>query len=73
MRGIFPSVLIERLFGYYFSGGYFYFWSAVFMLHEIVGSSEQSLSLYIMSVWNASVFAFCFSTSLIMFCAFTEY
>ncbi|VBB83847.1 Putative protein of unknown function [Podospora comata] len=30
----------------------FWFWSAGFMLDEIVGFNEQGLSLYIMSFWN---------------------
>ncbi|KAF2277391.1 uncharacterized protein EI97DRAFT_289836 [Westerdykella ornata] len=31
----------------------FWFWSAGYMLDEIVGWSEQGFGLYIMSVWNA--------------------
>ncbi len=31
----------------------FWFWSAGYMLDEIVGFSEQGFGLYIMSVWNA--------------------
>ncbi|KAI0541068.1 hypothetical protein GGR58DRAFT_457786 [Xylaria digitata] len=30
----------------------FWFWSAGFMLDEVVGFNEQGFSLYIMSVWN---------------------
>jgi len=31
----------------------FWFWSAGYMLDEVVGFSEQGFGLYIMSVWNA--------------------
>lgn len=31
----------------------FWFWSAGFMLDEVVGFNEQGFNLYIMSIWNA--------------------
>lgn len=53
MLGLFLAVLIERSLDISALEIVFWFWSAGFMLDEIVGFSEQGFSLYIISVWNA--------------------
>jgi hypothetical protein len=49
---LFLAVLIERSSRITELELVFWFWSAGFMLDEIVGFSEQGFSLYIMSFWN---------------------
>jgi hypothetical protein len=53
MLGLFLAVLIERSLDITVLEVIFWFWSAGFMLDEIVGFSEQGFGLYIISVWNA--------------------
>lgn len=53
MLGLFLAVLVERSVDITVLEIVFWFWSAGFMLDEIVGFSEQGFSLYIISVWNA--------------------
>ncbi|EGX92920.1 cation channel family transporter, putative [Cordyceps militaris CM01] len=50
--GLFLAVLIQR--SVHISGLelVFWFWSAGFMLDELVGFNEQGFALYIMSFWN---------------------
>ncbi|KUI56826.1 Calcium channel YVC1 [Cytospora mali] len=49
---LFLSVLIERSDRITSLELLFWFWSAGFMLDELVGFTEQGFSLYIMSFWN---------------------
>ena len=53
LLGLFLAVLIERSLQITVLEIVFWFWSAGFMLDEIVGFNEQGFSLYIMSFWNA--------------------
>jgi hypothetical protein len=53
MLGLFLAVLIERSLSITFLELVFWFWSAGYMLDELVGFSEQGFGLYIISVWNA--------------------
>lgn len=50
--GLFLAVLIERSSRITELELIFWFWSAGFMLDEVVGFNEQGFSLYIMSFWN---------------------
>lgn len=50
--GLFLAVLIERSTPITSLELIFWFWSAGFMLDELVGFTEQGFSLYIMSFWN---------------------
>lgn len=50
--GLFLAVLIERSNRITSLELLFWFWSAGFMLDELVGFTEQGFSLYIMSFWN---------------------
>lgn len=50
--GLFLAVLIERSVRITGLELIFWFWSAGFMLDELVGFTEQGFSLYIMSFWN---------------------
>lgn len=50
--GLFLAVLIERSNRITSLELFFWFWSAGFMLDELVGFTEQGFSLYIMSFWN---------------------
>ncbi|KAF2188253.1 hypothetical protein K469DRAFT_660883 [Zopfia rhizophila CBS 207.26] len=53
MLGLFVAVLFEKSDDITALEVLFWFWSAGYMLDEIVGFSEQGFGLYIMSVWNA--------------------
>ncbi|KAF2020000.1 hypothetical protein BU24DRAFT_131121 [Aaosphaeria arxii CBS 175.79] len=53
MLGLFLAVLSEKSDDITGLEVLFWFWSAGYMLDEIVGFSEQGFGLYIMSVWNA--------------------
>ena len=53
MLGLFLAVLTEQSDDITGLEVLFWFWSAGYMLDEIVGWSEQGFGLYIMSVWNA--------------------
>ncbi|KAF2473826.1 uncharacterized protein BDR25DRAFT_341086 [Lindgomyces ingoldianus] len=53
MLGLFVAVLREKSDDITALEVLFWFWSAGYMLDEIVGFSEQGFGLYIMSVWNA--------------------
>ena len=53
LLGLYVAVLIERSLSITPLEVIFWFWSAGFMLDEIVGFNEQGLTLYIMSFWNA--------------------
>jgi hypothetical protein len=50
--GLFLAVLIERSKRITTLELVFWFWSAGFMLDELVGFTEQGFALYIMSFWN---------------------
>ncbi|KAL4918352.1 hypothetical protein BDW62DRAFT_181786 [Aspergillus aurantiobrunneus] len=52
LLGLFLAVLQERSIGISSLEVVFWFWSAGFMLDEIVGFNEQGFSLYLMSFWN---------------------
>lgn len=52
LLGLFLAVLTERSLKITALEVVFWFWSAGFMLDEIVGFNEQGFSLYIMSFWN---------------------
>ena len=52
LLGLFLAVLMERSLSITTLEVVFWFWSAGFMLDEIVGFNEQGFSLYIMSFWN---------------------
>ncbi|KAL4960838.1 uncharacterized protein BDV14DRAFT_136635 [Aspergillus stella-maris] len=52
LLGLFLAVLKERSIGISPLELVFWFWSAGFMLDEIVGFNEQGFSLYLMSFWN---------------------
>lgn len=53
MLVLFLAVLVERPLDITPLEVVFWFWSAGFMLDEVVGFTEQGFGLYIMSVWNA--------------------
>jgi ion transport protein len=53
MLGLFLAVLIERSHDITALELVFWFWSAGYMLDEVVGFSEQGFGLYIISVWNS--------------------
>ncbi|KAL3419841.1 integral membrane channel protein [Phlyctema vagabunda] len=53
LLGLFLAVLIERSIEITTLEIIFWFWSAGYMLDELVGFSEQGFQLYIMSFWNA--------------------
>jgi hypothetical protein len=53
LLGLFVAVLVERSTEITWLEVVFWFWSAGFMLDEVVGFNEQGFSLYIMSFWNA--------------------
>lgn len=53
MLGLFLAVLADRSVEITPLEVFFWFWSAGYMLDEVVGFSEQGFGLYIMSVWNA--------------------
>ena len=53
LLGLYLAVLIERSLTITPLEVVFWFWSAGFMLDEVVGFNEQGFSLYIMSFWNA--------------------
>lgn len=53
LLGLFIAVLSERSIKITWLEVIFWFWSAGFMLDEVVGFNEQGFSLYIMSFWNA--------------------
>lgn len=52
LLGLFLAVLSERSMDITPLEVVFWFWSAGFMLDEIVGFNEQGFSLYILSFWN---------------------
>ncbi|KIV99608.1 uncharacterized protein PV09_08783 [Verruconis gallopava] len=53
MLGLFLAVLIEHSLYITPLEIVFWFWSAGYMLDELVGFTEQGFGLYILSVWNA--------------------
>ena len=53
MLGLFLAVLIERSLYITPLEVLFWFWSAGYMLDEVVGFTEQGFGLYILSFWNA--------------------
>ena len=53
LLGLFVAVLIERSLDITPLEVVFWFWSAGFMLDEVVGFNEQGFSLYILSFWNS--------------------
>ena len=53
MLGLFLGVLMQRSLDITALEIVFWFWSAGYMLDEVVGFTEQGFELYIMSVWNA--------------------
>ena len=53
LLGLYLAVLIQRALCITPMEVIFWFWSAGFMLDEVVGFNEQGFSLYIMSFWNA--------------------
>lgn len=53
MLGLFLAVLVEKSLDITGLEILFWFWSAGYMLDEIVGFTEQGFGLYILSVWNA--------------------
>ena len=52
LLGLYLAVLIERSLSITPLEVVFWFWSAGFMLDEVVGFNEQGFSLYILSFWN---------------------
>ena len=52
LLGLYLAVLIQRSLNITALEVVFWFWSAGFMLDEVVGFNEQGFSLYIMSFWN---------------------
>ena len=52
LLALYLAVLIERSLSITTLEVIFWFWSAGFMLDEVVGFNEQGFSLYIMSFWN---------------------
>lgn len=53
MLGLFIAILVQKSVDITAVEVLFWFWSAGFMLDEIVGFTEQGFGLYIISVWNA--------------------
>lgn len=53
LLGLYLAVLVKRSLTISALEVVFWFWSAGFMLDEIVGFNEQGFSLYILSFWNA--------------------
>ncbi|KAF2143759.1 uncharacterized protein K452DRAFT_357381 [Aplosporella prunicola CBS 121167] len=53
MLGLFVAVLVEKSVDITALEVVFWFWSAGYMLDEVVGFTEQGFNLYILSVWNA--------------------
>lgn len=53
MLGLFLTVLIDRSLEITALEVLFWFWSAGYMLDEVVGFTEQGFGLYILSFWNA--------------------
>jgi hypothetical protein len=53
MLGLFLAVLVEKNLDITVLEVLFWFWSAGYMLDEIVGFTEQGFGLYMTSVWNA--------------------
>lgn len=53
LLGLYVAVLVERSLTITALEIVFWFWSAGFMLDEVVGFNEQGFSLYIMSFWNS--------------------
>ena len=53
MLGLFLAVLIEKSLSISFLEVLFWFWSAGYMLDEVVGFTVQGFGLYFMSFWNA--------------------
>lgn len=53
LLGLYLAVLVQRSTNITGLEIVFWFWSAGFMLDEIVGFNEQGFSLYILSFWNA--------------------
>lgn len=53
MIGLFLAVLVQRSHNITALELLFWFWSAGYMLDEVVGFSEQGFSLYFISVWNS--------------------
>jgi hypothetical protein len=53
MLALFLAVLVQRSLDITGLELIFWFWSAGYMLDEVVGFSEQGFGLYIMSVWNS--------------------
>ena len=64
LLGLYLAVLFERSLTISALEIIFWFWSAGFMLDEIVGFNEQGFSLYIMSFWNT----FDLGILLLLFC-----
>ncbi|KAL4907166.1 hypothetical protein BDW74DRAFT_148688 [Aspergillus multicolor] len=52
LLGLFLAVLQERSIGITSLEVLFWFWSAGFMLDELINFNEQGFSLYLMSFWN---------------------
>ncbi|GAD97733.1 integral membrane channel protein, putative [Paecilomyces variotii No. 5] len=52
LLGLFLAIIIQRPLEITTLEVLFWFWSAGFMLDELVGFNEQGFSLYIMSFWN---------------------
>lgn len=53
MLGLFLTVLVDRSLDITPLEVLFWFWSAGYMLDEVVGFTEQGFGLYILSFWNA--------------------
>ena len=53
LLGLYVAVLARRCLKITGLEVVFWFWSAGFMLDELVGFNEQGFSLYIMSIWNS--------------------
>ncbi|KAK7527106.1 uncharacterized protein IWZ02DRAFT_431126 [Phyllosticta citriasiana] len=53
MLGLFVAVLVGQSLDITALEVIFWFWSAGYMLDEVVGFTEQGFNLYIQSVWNA--------------------
>lgn len=64
LLGLFLAIIIQRPLEITTLEIIFWFWSAGFMLDEIVGFNEQGFSLYIMSFWNT----FDLGILLLLFC-----
>lgn len=53
LLGLYVAVLFQRSSAITLLEVVFWFWSAGYLLDEVVGFNEQGFGLYIMSVWNA--------------------